>query len=415
MSGSVIVRLLNDFLKQQELFNGTISGMRNQLQRHWLIALGAKQGVFAKAVEEPLSKRFRWQHSVASWVIGPSCRYNIGQLFSDLLVTYISMQSVVTDSVKSFWQNVLNHPSDEFEDRECFVFNLSCFMVSVPVADRFSVIAFNSFYGNRRRDNILGQVLSQSLSPWRNFAWLEESDKAFGIVFPGPVNIFFDGGVGNLLPEHIQEMILPFSVHHLIRNIRDTFPLLLWINTSGGHEDMQVWVVMAGSSCGLKNDNVSDVEFCAGAGLETIFETGVACPHEVAQQCGIAIKPLMEEIRHCQHDVPITDSGQQTSADEVCPSVGIDFSAGKAEAGFAGKCDTSYFAAVAAAVLYKAHFFRIAAIKHFLDGVIVIRAIKSWLSLLKRIPVIVENLLESVFVDAFHGCSLRTTLPKLAE
>jgi hypothetical protein len=31
--------------------------------------------------------------------------------------------------------------------------------------------------------------------------------------------------------------------------------------------------------------------------------------------------------------------------------------------------------------------------------------------LLKRIPVFIENLLESVFVNAFHGCSLRTTIP----
>jgi len=389
--------------------------MRNQLQRHWLIALGTKQGVFAKAVEEPLSKWFSRQHSVASWVIGHICRYNIRQLFSDLFVTYISMQSVITDSVKSFWQNVLNHPSDELEYRECFVFNLPCFMVMVPVADRFAIIPFNPFYGNRRRDNILCQVFGQSFTSWRYFTRLEESDKALGIVSPGSVDISFNGWVGNLLPEHFQEMILPFSVHHLKRNIRDTFPLFLRANSTCGHKNMQMRVVMAGSSCGLKNDNVSNVEFCAGAGLENIFETGVACPHEVAQQCGIAIKPFMEEIRHCQHDVPITDSRQQASADEVCPSVGIDFSAGKAEAGFAGKGDTACFSTVAAAVLYKAHFSRIAAIKHFLDGIVIIGTVKFGMRLLKRIPVVVENLLERVFVDAFHGCSLRTTIPELTK
>jgi hypothetical protein len=35
--------------------------------------------------------------------------------------------------------------------------------------------------------------------------------------------------------------------------------------------------------------------------------------------------------------------------------------------------------------------------------------------LLKRIPVIIENLLECVFVNAFHGCSLRTTIPEMVK
>jgi hypothetical protein len=35
--------------------------------------------------------------------------------------------------------------------------------------------------------------------------------------------------------------------------------------------------------------------------------------------------------------------------------------------------------------------------------------------LLKCIPVIIENLLECVFVNAFHGCSLRTTIPEMVK
>jgi hypothetical protein len=37
------------------------------------------------------------------------------------------------------------------------------------------------------------------------------------------------------------------------------------------------------------------------------------------------------------------------------------------------------------------------------------------MELLKRIPLIVENLLEYVFVDAFHGCSLQTTITEMAK
>jgi hypothetical protein len=37
------------------------------------------------------------------------------------------------------------------------------------------------------------------------------------------------------------------------------------------------------------------------------------------------------------------------------------------------------------------------------------------MGLLKSIPVIIENLLECVFINAFHGCSLRTTITELAK
>jgi hypothetical protein len=174
-------------------------------------------------------------------------------------------------------------------------------------------------------------------------------------------------------------------------------------------------VVMSGPSGGLENNNVSDVESDAGTGFENIFEAGMSCFHEGAKQGGITIKPYMQEIRHCQHYMSICYSGQQPSSDEVSPSVGIDFGTGKAKAGLAGESDTSYFSTVAASVLHKAHFVWVAAIKHFLYGVVIVGTVKSCMGLLKRIPVFTENLLECVFVDAFHGCSLRTTIPELTR
>jgi hypothetical protein len=177
---------------------------------------------------------------------------------------------------------------------------------------------------------------------------------------------------------------------------------------------MKVGVVMAGTSGGLENNNVSYIEFHPGASVENVFETGMSCPHEGTEQFGITIKPGSQELRHGQYDMSISYAGQQPSSDEVGPSVGIDLGTGKAEAGFAGESDTSYFSALAASVLNKAHLFRIAAVEHFLNGVIVIRAAKFWMDLLKRIPVIVENLFECVFINAFHGCSLRTTIPEMA-
>jgi len=325
------------------------------------------------------------------------------------------VQSVISNSVKAFWQDVLNHSSDELEYWESLVLDLSCFVVPVPVADSLSVISFNPANRDRRRDDIFCQILSQPLPSRWYISWLKESDKTFGIIFPCPVNILFNGGVGNIVPEHFQEMVLPFSVHHVVWDIRDILPLFQWINSSGGHEDMKVGVVMAGTSCGLQNNNVSHVKSGTTAGVENIFETGMTGSHEWAEQCGITIKPCSQELRDGQHDMSISYTGQQPPPDEIRPSVGVAFCTGKAEAGFAGESDTPYLAALAASVLDKAHLFGIAAVKHFLDGVIVVGTVKAWMGLLKCIPVIVENLLETVFVDAFHGCSLRTTITELAK
>jgi len=389
--------------------------MRYQLQRHFVITFGTKQRVFTEALEETLLKRLGWQNPVASVVGGYISRYNIRKLFSHLFVTYISVQSVITDSVKSLCQNVLNHTSDESEGREGFVFNLLGFVVTVPVADRFAVIPFNSANRDRRRDDIFCQVFCQPLSSWRYFTGLKESDKALGIIFPCTADVFFNGRIGNVFSEHFQEMVLPFSVHHVVRDVGDILPLFQRIKPTCGHEDMKVGVVMAGTSSGLENDDVSNVEFDAGTGIENIFETGVAGSHERAQQSGIAVKPYSQELRHGQYDMSISYAGQQPPPDEVGPSVGISLCTGKAEAGFAGESDASYLSAFAASVLDKTHFVGIAAVEHFLNSAIVIGAVKSWIGLLKRIPMVVENLLECVFVNAFHGRFLRTTIPELAK
>ena len=111
----------------------------------------------------------------------------------------------------------------------------------------------------------------------------------------------------------------------------------------------------------------------------------------------------------------ISHARQKPPADEVCPSVGIDLGTGKTKARLAGESDTTYLSAVAASVLDKAHFLRITAVEHFLDSFVIFGITKAWTELLKCIPVIIENLLKCVFVNAFHGCSLETTITKLAR
>jgi hypothetical protein len=173
---------------------------------------------------------------------------------------------------------------------------------------------------------------------------------------------------------------------------------------------MQVGVVMAGSSSGLQDDDISDVESDTGAGIENIFQTGMSCSHERTEQFRIAKKPGMKEFRRGQYHMAIRDAGQQPSSDEVGPSVGVHLGTGKTETGLAGESNTAYFSAGAASVLDKAHFVGIGTVEHFLDSLVKIRMIESWAELFKRLPVVIEYLLECVFIDAFHGCFLRTTI-----
>lgn len=385
--------------------------MIDQLQRHFIITRWAKQRVFAEAVEETLLKGLGRQNPVASGIGGYVGRDDLSQVFSHLLVTYIAVKSVISNSVKSFWQDVLNHPSQELACREGFMLDLFCFVVAVPVADSLSIVCFNSANRDRRRDDILCQVLCQPLSSGGHLSRLQESHKALGVFLPCTVNVFFDGWIGNLFSEHGQKVVLPFSVHDVVGDIGNRFPLVVFVKSAGGHEDMKMGVVMAGASGGLENDDVSHVEVDAGTGVEDVFETGMTRSHQWAQQCGVAVEPCSQELGHGQYDMAIGDAGQKPPADEVGPSVGISLGTGQAEAGFAGKGDTSYFATLAASVLDKAHLVGITAVEHFLDGVVVIRTVKSWMNLLKRIPMIVKNLLKRVSVNTFHGCSLRTTIP----
>jgi hypothetical protein len=208
-------------------------------------------------------------------------------------------------------------------------------------------------------------------------------------------------------------MILPFSVHDFVRNIRNRLLLAVFVNSPGSHEDMKVGVVMAGSSSGLQDDNISDIELTAATGIENIFETPISCSHKGAEQIGVTIKPGSQELRHGQDHMAVSDTGQKASSDEIGPAVGIDLGTGKAKAGFTGKGNAAYLATMAASVLYKTHFVGIAAVEHFLDGVVIIRTVKAWLEQLKRIPVVIENLLKGIFIDVFHGCSLRATITEL--
>jgi len=387
----------------------------NQFQHHVITTFCTKQWIFSEAFEETLSERFWPKNSVASGVIGRLRRYNICEVFSHLLVTNIAVQSIISNSLKALWQDVLCHSSDELEGRKGFMLDLSGFVITIPVADGLAIIAFDPSYRDRRRYNILCQVLCQSLSARGYISILQKSDKALGIISPCPVNVFFNGWIGYIFPQHFQEVVLPFFMHHLVGDIRDAFPLLQWVKSSCSHEDMEVRVVVAGSSCGLQDDNVADIELDRSTSVENVFETGIARSHERTEQCGVAKKADSQELRHGQYHMAISYARQQSSSDKVCPAVGINLGTGKTKAGLAGESNSAYFSTVAASVLNKAHLVRVAAAKHFIDRLVVVRIIKAWTERFKCIPMVVKDSFECVFIDAFHGCSLRTTITELVK
>ena len=179
--------------------------------------------------------------------------------------------------------------------------------------------------------------------------------------------------------------------------------------------DMDVRVVMSGSSCGLQDDNVADVECDPSASVENVFETGIARSHEWTEQCGVSKKPDSEKLSHGQYHMAVRDARQQSSRDKVCPAVDINLGTGKTKAGLAGERNSAYFSAGAASVLNEAHLVGIAAAQHFIDSLVVVRMIKAWMVLFECIPMDAKDSFERVLIDAFHGCSLRTTITELAK
>jgi hypothetical protein len=102
------------------------------------------------------------------------------------------MKPVITNSLKALWQDVLYHSPDELENGKVFMLDLSGFVITIPVVDGLAVIAFDPPYRDRRRDNILCQVLCQPLSTRWYLSILEKSDKALGIFSPSLVDVFFN-------------------------------------------------------------------------------------------------------------------------------------------------------------------------------------------------------------------------------
>lgn len=128
--------------------------------------------------------------------------------------------------------------------------------------------------------------------------------------------------------------------------------------------------------------------------------------NEKRQQVGILEEDGMEEIGDSEYDVAVRHAGEEASADEISPVLGIGFGAGKAERGFTGKSDFAVLPTARTTILGKAHGVGIAAIDHFLDDGVVSFGGVTGIGGFKSRPVIREDALKSGFVDMLAGIKL---------
>ena len=112
------------------------------------------------------------------------------------------MDAIIADALKAFWENMLDHASDEEQDGERFVFDLAGFMIAIPVADGLAVVTFNAVNGDGWRDDIFGEIASEATAVWRGIAFFDESDEARGVIFPSLIDERVDGRGGEMLADH---------------------------------------------------------------------------------------------------------------------------------------------------------------------------------------------------------------------
>lgn len=276
-------------------------------------------------------------------------------------------------------------------------------VVPIPVADRLSIVVHDAPNGDGRRDHIFGKIVCQAFPAGWDLALLDMGDESFRVLLPAIVDVPVDSRVCYMFAKHGEQVILPFTVYQIVREVVHLVPVFSWIDTARSCEDMEVRVVVACPSRGLEDDDGTDVQFFFGIGTKDIGDAFMPCPGKMGKKCRVTVKPQMQPFRYGENDVAIGYTRQEPSADEFNPLVGVDLAAGEAERGLAAESDEASFSAIHTAVLGKAQLFWIPAVEHLLDYFVVAVGVIFRIDCFEVFPVIPENLLESLFVDVFHS------------
>ena len=99
-------------------------------------------------------------------------------------------------------------------------------------------------------------------------------DEAFGIVFPAPIDVLLDAWIVYLLPKQVEQVVLPFSVHHVIGNEAHVFPFSLGGESARRDEDVEMRIELPRAAKSLQHHHTSDVQWFAGGNTEDVFEAG---------------------------------------------------------------------------------------------------------------------------------------------
>ena len=185
-----------------------------------------------------MSERGSRKNPVASGIRRYAGGNNLGDVLSHGFVADITVETKIVNPLKPLREDMLDHTADAAEYGERFVFDGTGFVITIPVLDGMTIVLLDTSDRNWGRNEVLGKILSQTLAPRRDFTLIDECDEAFWVGSPGSINVVFDSGIGDVLSEHGQEVVLPFFMKYLEGDIRDRLPVALRCESAPSGQDV---------------------------------------------------------------------------------------------------------------------------------------------------------------------------------
>lgn len=220
-------------------FEHPVARVPDELEFHFPTALGAVKGILVEGLRKALLKGLGRHHPIGSInVFGRHFGKQLRESFPNLLVLTVGMDSVVANSLKPLLENVLHHAADESDNGNRLVLNRFSKMIAIPVADIYAIIPFDATNGDRRGDDILGQIASEAFPARRDDPFLEISDEAIFVLAVCLVDIGSHFGLQRVPPQHGQEAILPLVMERVVWDVGLMTPSALMIDASSGLDDV---------------------------------------------------------------------------------------------------------------------------------------------------------------------------------
>lgn len=121
------------------------------------------------------------------------------------------------------------------------------------------------------------------------------------------------------------------------------------------------------------------------------------CLHKPVQKMGMAIKPLPELFGHCEDKMAISHPGKEGSTDIIYPLIHIYLCTGETETALTTKGNLLQFTTPKTPIGHKSILW-VTTSQHFVNHIITILCVVSWILLAKLIPVTYKYLLKYILV-----------------